>query len=440
MRIQFVPLGLAVLFLQPISAVAQSAPVSSTPPSTIVSDMDERGVTLSLAAAIERAFQYNPGLRAVQRDIDIAQGQRIQAGKMPNPEVSYLREGQQKEQRTTTVQINQEIELGGKRAARIASAERERDIALADVASYRAGLRADVVTAFFDVLAAQERLRLAQASQELSQRATGAAARRVLAGKVSPIEETRARVAEASTKIELSQSANELALAKQRLSATWGSKVARFDQVEAPSIPVGVHPTTAELMEHLPGAPQLTRARLEVERQRALSDIERARRIPNLTLSVGSKRDEQIGGRQTVVGLAMPLPLFDRNQGNLLSALRRTDKAQDEVVAVENKLSVELAQASLRLDSARGELAILQGEILPGAQNAYEAATKGFELGKFSFLDVLDAQRTLFQSKAQYIRALAESHRAAADIERIVGNVEQHGRLLNPAVQNQEQQ
>lgn len=329
--------------------------------------------------------------------------------------------------------------MGGKRGARIASAERELDIAAADVATYRANLRADVVTAFFDVLAAQERLTLAQASQELSQRVTGAASRRVTAGKISPVEETRARVAEASTKIELSQAANELALARQRLGATWGNKLGGALTVEAPPASIGTHPTTDELLAHLPGSPQLARARLEIDRQRALSDVERSRRIPNLTLSIGSKRDEQVGIRQTIVGLSIPFPLFDRNQGNVLSALRRTDKAKDELVVTETTLSVELTQASLRLESARGELVVLRNEILPGAQSAYEAATKGFELGKFNFLDVLDAQRTLNQAKSQYIRALAESHRAAADIERVVGNVEQHGRLINPTVSNQEQ-
>ncbi len=438
MRFQFVPLGLAVLFLQPFSLLAQPAPVASSDPTSLVGRPAPAPV-LTLAAAIERAFQYNPGLRVARRDIDIASGQRIQAGKTPNPEISYLREGQQKDRRTTTVQLNQEIELGGKRGARIASAERELDIAAADVATYRANLRADVVTAFFDVLAAQERLTLAQASQELSQRVTGAASRRVTAGKISPVEETRARVAEASTKIELSQAANELALARQRLGATWGNKLGGALTVEAPPASIGTHPTTDELLAHLPGSPQLARARLEIDRQRALSDVERSRRIPNLTLSIGSKRDEQVGIRQTIVGLSIPFPLFDRNQGNVLSALRRTDKAKDELVVTETTLSVELTQASLRLESARGELVVLRNEILPGAQSAYEAATKGFELGKFNFLDVLDAQRTLNQAKSQYIRALAESHRAAADIERVVGNVEQHGRLINPTVSNQEQ-
>ena len=64
---------------------------------------------------------------------------------------------------------------------------------------------------------------------------------------------------------------------------------------------------------------------------------------------------------------------------------------------------------------------MLQRDIMPGAQSAYDAATKGFELGKFSFLEVLDAQRTSFQAKSQYLRALAEAHRSAAEIERILG-------------------
>jgi cobalt-zinc-cadmium efflux system outer membrane protein len=70
---------------------------------------------------------------------------------------------------------------------------------------------------------------------------------------------------------------------------------------------------------------------------------------------------------------------------------------------------------------ARQEASALQKEILPGAQSAYDAAATGFEFGKFSFLDVLDAQRTLLQAKSQYLGALSEAHRAAAEIDRILG-------------------
>ena len=102
--------------------------------------------------------------------------------------------------------------------------------------------------------------------------------------------------------------------------------------------------------------------------------------------------------------------------------MSRTDKARDEFAAAEARLGSDLAQAHERLHAARQEAQLLQREILPGAQSVYDAATKGFEYGKFNFLEVLDAQRTLLQAKSQTLRALSEAHRAAAEIERIIGD------------------
>lgn len=73
------------------------------------------------------------------------------------------------------------------------------------------------------------------------------------------------------------------------------------------------------------------------------------------------------------------------------------------------------------MTAALEEVALIVAEVLPGAESTYLAASRGFELGKFSFLEVLDAQRTLFQSKNQYLLAVAESYRASAEIDRLVG-------------------
>lgn len=405
MRYFFAPIGLALLLAHPVFA---AEPVAARAP-------------LTLAAALDLALQHNPALRAAAHDVAIAAGQRVQAAALPNPEMSFLAEGLQKEGRTTTVMVNQLIELGGKRGARVAVAERDDAFAAAELAAARSKVRAEVLAAFFDVLAAQERMKLAAASSELAQRATGAASRRVAAGRISPVEETRARIAEANSKIELNQSGSELELARRQLAATWGGGVPAFGAVETAPAAVPVRPSDPELAAMLAQAPQLVLARIAVDRQQARTDLERRRQVPDLTLSLGTKRDEQFGQRQTVVGVSLPLPLFDRNQGNMASALRRTDKARDELAQIENRLALDVAQASLRLDASEAQLNIIRSDILPAAQSAYDAAVKGFELGKFSFLDVLDAQRTLFQARTQYVRSLAELHRAGADIERLLG-------------------
>lgn len=424
MRRHLLPLGLAALFLNPSLAQTLDAVDRGSVEISRKTEPRDTGPTppLKLQAALEMALRANPELAAARRELEALEATIIQAGVRPNPELAALVEDSHRVTRTTTLQLNQPIELGGKRAARIGAAERGRDIALTELRGKRAEIRAAVTVAFFDTLIAQERMRLARAGVELAQRATDVARRRVLAGKISPIEETKARVAESGVRMELKLAESELATARKRLAGTWGDLTPRFEDVEGdPAAPPPL-PSRADLERRMDASPTLVRARIEVDRRLALAEIERSRRIPNVTVSLGAKHSNELGRDQAILGVSIPIPLFDRNQGNLLEALRRTDKARDDLSATEIRLSTELAQALERLSTARSDLELLKRDILPGAQGAYEAMLKGFELGKFSFLEVLDAQRTLFQAKSQSLRALADAHRAAAEIERILGD------------------
>jgi cobalt-zinc-cadmium efflux system outer membrane protein len=377
--------------------------------------------SLTLAMALDLVSKNNPDIAAAAAEARAHDGALRQAGVIPNPEIAAMVEDRDKASRTTTVQLNQLVELGGKRAGRSLAAGRNREAALADLAIRRAETRASAVVAFYELLAAQERHRYALASVELAKSTSGATAKRVIAGKVSPVEETKARVAESGARIDLMQAVAELAGARRRLAALWGAGDAQLDGALGRIDVLPALPPMNALEQDLPQAPGLLRAQLEVERRGAMAQLERARRNPDLTLSVGTKRDEQLGRNQAIFGLSLPLPLFDRNQGNLQEALVRTDQARDAQATTRIRLAGELAQAHAQLDAARQQAEMVRQDILPGAQSAYDAAAKGFEFGKFSFLDVLDAQRTLLQARSQHLRVLTEAHRAAADIERILG-------------------
>ena len=168
-------------------------------------------------------------------------------------------------------------------------------------------------------------------------------------------------------------------------------------------------------------SPNLRRTEVELQRRVALTRVEQSKRTPDPTISLGVKR-APASSNQILFGVSVPLPFFDGNQGNLLEALRREDKARDEISANRLRLQSEVLQWRERLLTARAEVDALKNDVLPGARSAYEAAGKGFDAGKFSFLETLDAQRTLIQARAQYLRALAETHRAAAEIERLLGD------------------
>ena len=293
-----------------------------------------------------------------------------------------------------------------------------RDVAAADLAAKRLDVRATVIGAFFDVLVAQERVQQAEDLLSLAQRASQAASRRVTAGKISPVEETKARVAEASARVELNQAQRELVTARKRVAASWGSSTPRFEKAEGRTDVLPPVRSAEEIKRRLNGSPALLRARHEADRFSALADLERSRRIPDVTFSLGSKKAEELGRNQTIVGVSIPFPIFDRNQGNVLEAQKRADKARDELSATELRLGTEVTQNEERLKALVVEAQTLQSEIMPGARSAYEAASKGFELGKFSFLEVLDAQRTFFQARAQYLRSLSDAHRTAAPVVR----------------------
>jgi cobalt-zinc-cadmium efflux system outer membrane protein len=405
MYTRFYPLGLALLLACPVTTHAREA---ATP--------------LTLNHAVALALDNNPELSAARHELAAVDATVMQAGARPNPDLSTLMEDTRKSTRTTTIQLNQPIELGGKRDARIGAAERSRDAARMELAIRRDDIRIAATSAFFAVLTAQERRRLAQESAELARSAADATGRRVTAGKISPVEETRARVAAASARLELSQADGELDLARRRLAGLWGNAQPSFTLAEGVAGQLPPLPAIADIAERSADAPQLRLARVEVERRQALSKIESSKRIPDATLSLGRKRDEEAGRSMWVIGVSLPLPFLDSNRGNLEEALRRTDKARDELAAAETRVRTDIAQAYEKLRNAHTEVALLHSDILPGAQSAYAAAGKGFELGKFNFLEVLDAQRTLFQARSQYLRAISDAHLASAELERLLGS------------------
>lgn len=392
----------------------------TVPAQTLDAQPEPTGL-LTLPQAQALALERNADLSAARHERGAADGALAQADVLPNPDVSLLVEDTRRDTRTTTLLLNQPIELGGKRAARVAAADRARNAAQADLQATDAATRAAVAAAFYELLAAQEQHRLAEESAALAKRVADTVAQRVKAGRVSPVEETRARVAEANVRLELKRAESALAIARRQLAATWGSRAPHFDRADGDLTQLPILPPQEELMQRLQQSPALERVRQEVARRDALARVETSRRTPDVTVSLGVKRDADLGLNQAVIGVAMPLPFFDRNSGNVLEALRRADKARDELAAAEIRLDGELTQAWQRLRNARQEAQALRDDILPGAQRAYDAAGKGFAFGKFGFLDVLDAQRTLLEARARYLRALLDAHLAHADLTRLTG-------------------
>lgn len=463
------PLAMAALLALPAAAQSTLPP----PGGALTVGASAAPLTLTLTQALTLALRGSPELAAANHEAAASEGLLLQAGARPNPSLSLTLEDRQSATRTSTLVLSQPIELGGKRGARVSAAERGRDLAALDLTLKQAALRARVMQDYLAAQTAQEREQLARAALSLAEQASGAAQQRLAAGKISPVEASKASVARAGARIELAQASSELLRTRSRLMARWGADATgvgplaplagpprdpltgsqadallnpganalvnqradalggpRADRpADTPGRPL-LHsqddaaltvPPLAQLLARAASAPSLQRARMELARRQALAQLESARRAPDLTLSVGAKREAELGRNQAVLGLSLPLPLFDRNQGNLREALSRSEQAREDVRGAELQLISGLRQAHARWQASRDEAAMVADEILPAAVSAHGASLKGFQFGKFNFLDVLDAQRSLVQARAARVRALAEMHAAAIDIQALLG-------------------
>ncbi|MGY4636846.1 TolC family protein [Pseudomonas sp. TE24901] len=379
--------------------------------------------TLTLDSALQTAFANNPDLAAAQWEIDIARGGRQQAGLIPNPVVSLDAEDTRRDTRTTTLKLSQTLELGGKRGARIDVATRAQDAAALTLEQRRNGLRAEVIDSYYSALRAQERLDLAQRSLALAERGLVVANGRVTAGKSSPVEATRAQVQLSEIRLELNRAEVGLSDAYRRLAASTGSAAIDFQAVAAPTQVAPQLPASAQLLARLEHTTELRLAELQILQSEASVGLEKAQRIPDLDLSIGSQYDASVRERVNLIGVSMPIPLFNRNQGSVLAASRRADQARDLRNATELRLRTETRQALDLWQTANTEVRAFNQQILPAAQRAVDSATRGFEMGKFNFLDVLDAQRTLIAARTQYLAATAQATDAWVRIERIYGDL-----------------
>lgn len=380
---------------------------------------------LTMRDAIQLVLQYNPELAALGREASALEGITEQAGLLPNPEVIFDMEdigarahGPGSE--FVSIRIGQLVEMGGKRSARINVAALSQKNMIQAYESERLALIARTANLFTDVLAGQEQFKLAQSRRDLARQILDLAKRRVQVGKAPPIEETKSNLILAATEIELKQAQRTLVVARKQLALLWRSSDPQFEEALGNLESFVEIPAFGRLEEKLSRNPLALSSKIILEQQKASLVLEQARRIPDVTFNAGVRRFTKIADTSALVNVTIPFPIFNQNQGNIKAAHERVGKAIDESSATDLRLKNSLMQAYEGLVTLQNEITLLRDEILPGAQSAFHVAQRGYELGKFGFLEMLDAQRTLSQNQTLYLRALTNYQYLVNEIERLI--------------------
>ncbi len=388
----------------------------------------EAAGSLTLHDALALALTDNAELAPFAWQQRANEARRLQASLQTNPELSFevedvlgtgeffgLREAQ------TTLQLSQVIELGQKRAARTEVASTVGGITKAEYELKRVEVLGDVTQKFIQVVASQHALDLALTNRQLAEDALRTVQERVKAGKGSALEERKSQVTLARGEVLVEGAKHDLGTARKKLAATWRSTLPIFEKAQADLFAHKPIPPFTEITKRISESPEVARWISEKKLREAEIKLEDARRVPNLTVGGGLRRIEGPGDQAFVFSLSLPLQIHDRNQGGAAEARALLGKTAAEQKAAEVRLGMILVGLYEEIIHDVRMMEGLQKEILPKAEEALAISREGFAQGRFSYLEVLDAQRTIFEVKQEYIQVAASYHQFLLEIERLIG-------------------
>lgn len=376
---------------------------------------------LSLPAAAQLALRFNPELAKFGYDRQALQGRQTQAGLRPNPELglefdNFAGSGAARE---ITLRLSQAIEIGGKRDARLNQSQRLLDRLDAEQSLAQLDVLAETTRRFIDVVETQQQLSLAEHGVDYAQQSLAAARRRVAVGAASSLEINRAQIAQERAVLEREHQEHLLSTLRRKLSEQWGRSEAQFESAQAQLLELPEVPDYSELLARLRRSPDFARFDLERRLREADLRLAQAKAHGDPVLSAGLRRTDSAGDVAMVASLLMPLPFANRNQGAIAEARALRGRVDTEQQAAQLRSEVVLYDMLQELRHARTVVESLQTTLLPQAEEALTLTRRGYANGRYSQLDLIDAQRTRLELERELIANAADYHRYLAAVERM---------------------
>jgi len=386
----------------------------TSPPAQPVQD------ALTFRAAMDLAISTNLELAAVRRARAIRQAEVRVAGQWANPEFSaeITRDTPHGD-----IAVGFPVDIGGVRSRRVAVAKE--GLAMADVeeAAAQRDLRRKVRLAFYGLLAADERLVLADSMLKVAGRIKEVAQARFEEGAAPRLDvmEAELSVVRVRTEMDLARSERRAVQAdfNALLNRPPGMTVALTGEAfDVPALPTMDRATSEALASNLDLRAIDREAAIE---NRQLSLL-KAERVPTPTFSVGAALNApgefDVGAH---AGVSLAIPLFSRNQGEIAGSLARTDTIKARREAIRRQVAADVFAALERVTARRAQVEAFRTTLVPSAITIQGLVEESYRLGRDSILTTLVAQRALRDVRTEYLEALLALQAAVADLEDILG-------------------
>jgi cobalt-zinc-cadmium efflux system outer membrane protein len=384
--------------------------------------------TLTLTNAIQRVLLQNPELRSYSIEIRAREARTLQESFAPNPEIQFEFEniggsGDLSGFRASefTVSIGQLIELAGKRDKRTRTAAFRSDLAAWDYETKKLDVFTETVIQYIRLIGVQEQIVLNEELVSVSEKLYQAVNRLVKAGKISPAELSRTRILLSTAQSELNRSMKKFEADRYRLSSLWGETSPGFKFVAGTLEEMAVIPPADSLKKFLSENPDNIRWVTELELSKSIISLEESKQVPDPTIQAGYRHLSEIDLNAFVATFSIPIPIFDNNTGAVQEAYNRRKKVEEQRRQTEVKVNTILVELYQNIDILSTEIDHSKNTIIPEAEKAFKIINDGYLFGKFSFLDVLASQRTLFEARKTLITLLIDYNIRIAEMERLIG-------------------
>jgi len=386
------------------------------------------GEPLSLPEALAMALVQNPSLKVYAFESRVAEARILQASIKPNPELSvgvedFLGTGALSGVKglETTLQLSQVIDLRGSVARRVETAESERALTDADYETKRIDVLAEVARRFTEVAADGERLAAATRARKLGEQTVATVSRQVDAAVVSQMELNKARTALSLLRIEEEHAEHELAACRYSLAAVLGKSEPTFGPVQADLTTLPEVDKFPTLVARLEQSPVLARFAIESRWREAQGRLAQSLQRSGARVSGGLRRTEATDDWGFVAGFSIPLPVRNQQLGAIRESRERRAQLASAVEAERLEMGAVLFEVYQEMQHARSTLDLLQGEVIPMAEETMKLAEQGYQSGRFSLLELLDAQKSVIALRRQVVANATAFHLHVIEIERLLG-------------------
>lgn len=375
---------------------------------------------VSLADLENLALNRHPALAQAGAEIDAARGRWVQAGLRPNPQIGYSGQeiGNQGTAGVHGAFVSREFITADKLGLSQARAAQEIRAAEANWEAIRTRVLADVRMAYINALVAQERLRLAQEIQRISDDGARVANAMVRAQESAPVDEIQAQIEAYRASVIVTNAQAELDGAWRRLSvATGGEGLAPEPLTGTLEGNIPDYEWQPTLERILNQNPLLAAAEARINAARWNFQRQLAQPVPNVNVQAGVAYSNMSNDPFANLQFSVPIPVNDANQGAVQAARAEIVAAERDRERIALGLERSLADTFAQYQASIRQAEWYQRDILRNAARALELITGAYQQGERDYIAVLTAQRTLFDAKLQYLTALQGAHQASIRLE-----------------------